>query len=743
MMKTIKSLFFGFIMLLLCNSGSGAPVSRALIIGIDNYNPTGTRGRWQNLDGCINDALSIKEVLQARYGFLPENITLLQNQEAARDKILGGFNNLLMKSAPGDIAVIYYAGHGSQVKNSLSEEDDKRDESMVPADSYLGTKDIRDKELAAMFNKFADKGVILTILYDCCHSGSIGRGPMTNDTPKLRYITGDESYDAMDPSLPVAPEKKGVLIMSASQDFEYASEQYDADGNPHGAFTIALLQSLTTLPVNSSASDLFSSVRAILKYNGKKQEPILAGTEERKKQTLFGIEKGALSGKTLVAVMNVKGSEIILQGGIALGIYIDSELERTIGQASPVKIKITASEGLNRCKATITSGNIADIKPGDLFELKSWSLPEGATLKVYIPESAMDYDQLVTVTQQLYKIAENKKYMLIDDPVKTAPTHAIFYQNGSWFLGLPNMKSIDLGAKPAEKKITDNLPAGAKIYISLPPTPELKNTLIERYKESTAVEPQADTRKAQYYLSGRWHNNQLEYAYILPQVSGQDTAFDLTMPLRTDYFKFENTDSGKTAIADSLVEYSLRLAKIKAWLTLSGPPDDGSFPFNLRLKNAATNQIIYNNQEVKMGDILGLVMETDNENVSSWDGSKRYIYVFNIDCKGKMMLLFPLSGSVENRMPRVDDDGKPFKEMNLGSKTLFKVTEPLGTDTYIMLAANEPIPNPDVLNQPGVITRGPKPTAMQDLLNIGTRTRGELITPSEWGIQKIVVKSKP
>ena len=135
-------------------------IQRALVIGIDIYNPKEIQGRWQNLDGCANDALSVKQVLEARYGFRDENIKKLINSEASRDSILGGFEKLLTNSEAGDIAVIYYAGHGSQVRNSLSEEKDLKDETMVPADSYLGAKDIRDKELALIFNKSADSTMI-------------------------------------------------------------------------------------------------------------------------------------------------------------------------------------------------------------------------------------------------------------------------------------------------------------------------------------------------------------------------------------------------------------------------------------------------------------------------------------------------------------------------------------------------------------------------------------------------------
>jgi hypothetical protein len=105
-----------------------------------------------------------------------------------------------------------------------------------------------------------------------------------------------------------------------------------------------------------------------------------------------------------------------------------------------------------------------------------------------------------------------------------------------------------------------------------------------------------------------------------------------------------------------------------------------------------------------------------------------------------MSLWFPLSGSVENRAPWFDAQANIIEYSSLGRPKLLRVTEPIGTDTYILLATNEPIPNPDVLNQPGVVTRG-NSSGYSQLLNIGSGTRGQLITPSEWGIQKIIVRS--
>ena len=150
---------------------------------------------------------------------------------------------------------------------------------------------------------------------------------------------------------------------------------------------------------------------------------------------------------------------------------------------------------------------------------------------------------------------------------------------------------------------------------------------------------------------------------------------------------------------------------------------------------------IHSGEKVVNGDILKLLLETDTANLAEWDGSKRYTYVFSIDSKGEMQLIYPLSGSVENRMPLLSSSGVPLNQMKLGG-VLLRVSEPFGIDTYILLTTNEPIPDPGIFNQKGVKTRGEDSSGIMKLLNIGSGTRGEPIPISSWGIQKLVLKSK-
>jgi len=757
-MKSNKK-YFGLLILcliitsILLPSKSEAQVKRALFIGIDIYNPPAdviaempnsrglSKGEWMDLDGCVNDAKAVAEVLKSRYAFPEANMTSIFNQEATRERILAEYQKLLDDSKPGDIAVIYYAGHGSQVTNSLSEEADKQDETQVPADVWKGTKDIRDKELAAMFQKFADKGVVLTVIYDSCHSGSIGRGKLSNDTPKLRYMTPDPS-DVKDASVSPKPENNGVLIISAAQDFEFASEQKDENGMPHGAFTCALLQTLKSASVNAKTSDIFNSIRAIMKYNGKTQEPVLAGTETRKNNTIFGYAPGTISGKTLIAIIKPESKEsVVLQGGYAAGLNVNCELIKVGDNKDTTKLKVTEMKGVNSCIATVTSGSFDKIKPGDMFELSSWSTANGPNLKVYIPNTTYNYKDLTAVVAQLSGLKNSKTIKWINDPSDESPTHTVFYTGTEWMLGYPDGKNVSLGKSPTEKSVSSKLKQGDKLFVCVPPTTTLKTAILDACKENNAIQATSDGSDAQYYLTGRWNNNQLEYAYVLPQITTKDTNLQNTMPVRTDFIKLAADESIVAKTSDSLQDFTLKLAKIKAWLTLAGPPDDGAFPFYLALKKGKNSKNLLTAGDVYNGDTLSLTLVADKENISNWDGNKRYVYVFTIDSKGTTTLLYPSQGSVENQYPRMTD-GDIAKESPLG-RNKWLVSEPFGVDTYVMLTTDEPLPNPSALNSVGVRTRGIDKGGLSGLLNVGAATRGQLLTPANWSVQRVSLKSKP
>ena len=80
--------------------------SWALIIGINDY---------QNVDPlsyAVDDAIAINNILTEKYGFKKEHIKLITNEEATKDNIMNGFQEILLSAGEKDRIVVFYAGHG-------------------------------------------------------------------------------------------------------------------------------------------------------------------------------------------------------------------------------------------------------------------------------------------------------------------------------------------------------------------------------------------------------------------------------------------------------------------------------------------------------------------------------------------------------------------------------------------------------------------------------------------------------
>jgi hypothetical protein len=743
----LNSTLLSIVILLSCFLSSpvfAANNQYALLIGIDNYQPpagekpaaTAIRSGWTNLDGCVNDAKSIGEMVVTRYGFKTSNLATLFNEQASRANIIKQMEELATKAQKGDIVFIYYAGHGSQVMNSLSKETDKRDETMVPADSYKGAHDIRDKELAALYNKILDKGATLTVIFDSCHSGSSSRGDITK-APKFRFIDYS-NYDVKDPSEPARPEDRGALIIAAAQDFEYAKEQRDENDIPHGAFTLALVKAMRDLPVTIPAKDLFASTRSILKFYGNSQEPVISGKQERQNQNIFGINASNLSGKTLVAVTKSSGSTIELQGGYVSGLYPGTKL-KPVKENATTQIEIVEMIDANKSKAKITTGNSTDIKPGDLMEVEEWMYPAHAALRVYIPKEGVAANTLHQYAQA-YKIAlAGSKITIVQDPTKSEVKHSHFYDTGKWVISDANTTNTKISLKPDAAEIRKHLPATGTFFVNFPPTPELVQQFNSAFNSKSNVEIVSDPNDAQYVLAGRLNKNgQVEYGFVKSQLNKADSTN--AMPLRTDFISAGNNFAEINNVSQQLSDYASKLAKIRAWLMLESPGGGSDrFPFTLEFERAGNER--FKTGQVKLNDVLSINLAADEAQLDAWDRKKRFIYVFYIDSKGNMGLLYPYSqtGSVENKLPVVRDNGKPTVRTFLQE---VEIAPPTGIDHYFMLATDEPILNLSAFEQEGVLSRGSRGAGgLDDLLNVGATTRGPVRTKSTWALKKVSLKS--
>jgi len=745
MRKLITTIFPFFIALL-----STAQEKRALIIGIDKYlappnaKIEGTaRSAFKNLHGCVNDGRAMHSVIVSKFQFDTKNIDTLFNEAANRNGILKAMNDLLKKSNANDIAFIFYAGHGSQVPNSLAREEDKKDESMVPSDTWKpGVEDIRDKELAKIYNDFLDKGIKLTVIMDCCHSGSLSRGP--NDPGLFRFID-DANYDAKDASQPTPPETRpegNFLILSAAQDNELAQEQRDEHNIPHGAFTIALMQALEQQSVNASATNLFTSIRAILKSNGKKQEPVLGGKPERLQQTLFGISKGTLPDKSLIAISGFENDRVLLQGGFALGLNKENELVKFKGTDTLVKLEIDSIYGVNKCRARLVKGDIKNLKAGELLEVTNWVSSSAPLLKIYIPAGKMSYSDVTKMAGISKELRQSKKIKWVNELEKTDPYTSIYF-DGEKYRANVDGKEVPVPSSITAPSLLQLGKQDSSFYFELPVSNELAAAVAERLQsvKNKSIVIVSNIADAHYALYGTIdEKGNPAYGLRRAQTSARDSLE--SMPVQTKSFPLDNNSPEMaTSVSDSLYEYAMRLSKIRGWVQLTGPKEgETNFPFHLEMRNKETGQLVTNN-EYKVGEQIAFHLVA-NDGYTGANKVKRFVYVFIIDKAGNMILAYPEAdaGNVGNQFPK-------FENFNIVKDVfLFEgtVSEPVGTDNYFLLASDEPITNyAMVFNQEGVRAAGGEESPLGNLLNMGNEdgTRSLKKTVSNWNLIKLSVKS--
>jgi hypothetical protein len=792
--KVAMQRFLGMILLGLCGSllfvsaEVRAETRRALIIGIDKYvppqspaaestsaggqdrpsssNAPAVRGRWSDLDGAVNDADDMRDALITRYDFKPENILVLRNNEATRERILAGIRDHLVKpTQPGDAVVFFYAGHGSQELNPQSEEQDKKDETIVPADSSQGAEDIRDKELRRLFNDILDKGAVLTAIFDSCQSGSIARGVVVEG--KARFLPPDtrssRSRGTLDPSdSRPRPEDRGALILSAAQDFELAKEGRDPEtGAPRGAFSVALLQVLRKSDLQESAENVFLRTRASLTTV---QEPVLAGTPDRLRKPLFGVGPDTASRGAMIAVQSVRNDNLVeLQGGGVAGLEKGSELKEATPAAGtqPVRLRIEEVKGWSRATAQVISGDPQKLRPGDLFTLDLWVVPDEPLLRVWLPAS-LSLADLQRMAKELDTLRTTDRVQWIADPTEETPTHELFWTGTVWTVAGPTQQGggrqeTALGKTFSAQQVLEALSVGtankAKLFVRVPPPPELLTAIeLRTGRQQSVIAVVASPQEANYLLIGRMQRKILEYAWVFPNMLRKEAEAKLPLPVRSDWIAVVDA-KGIASAAAQLKGNALRICRVQFWLTLprKTPQDNGDFPYTLALKNTKTGKIVTQDQVIE-GELYRLVLRA-NKDALKQGVMPRYVYVLAIDRNGKITLLFPREsqGSVENRFPAKGSDGEMQKPSEILIGDEFAIGEPFGLDTYILLTDAQPIPDPQRLEQEGVVSRGadPEGSVAQLVFNgLDAMTRGVHLTtpaktPTRWSSTVLSLRSVP
>ncbi len=160
-----------------------APARIALLVGIEHYAP-GTPASVPTLKGCRADVLGVRDTLLARFGFAPEDVRVLLDEQATHEAIVRAWREwLIPRAGPETEVVFWFSGHGARIPDASGIEGAERgqtDNTILAYDSRSagedGSYDVTDDELYSLHAQLAHKTARLFAVIDACHSASGLRG---------------------------------------------------------------------------------------------------------------------------------------------------------------------------------------------------------------------------------------------------------------------------------------------------------------------------------------------------------------------------------------------------------------------------------------------------------------------------------------------------------------------------------------------------------------------------------------
>jgi hypothetical protein len=230
---------------------------RALLIGINRYRMDGA-----DLRGCVNDVKNMQAVLTRYYGFGRRDIKVLTDFGATTAAMKAGVQALVRGARKGDVLLLHYSGHGANVPDKNGDEADRRDEILCPADLDW-KKPLLDDWLRRTFDRLP-AGVSLSVIMDCCHSGTNTRVLLPPDAPVIpRYLPNPWDMMAVESGRKLrgkvvgrlrasspARRKRDVvdtdipeMLVTGCRDTQTSADAY-IGGSYNGALTYSLVRSI-------------------------------------------------------------------------------------------------------------------------------------------------------------------------------------------------------------------------------------------------------------------------------------------------------------------------------------------------------------------------------------------------------------------------------------------------------------------------------------------------------------------
>ena len=397
------------------------PGRYALLIGIDHYDYNMFPGgfHYPSLGGCVRDILLVERFLEQRFGVPPEHILKLtatgsgqpgpiepRDQWPTYDNMVAAFKRLADMAERGDQVYIHYSGHGARTSTAFASLKGPTglDEALVPMDiGRPGARYLRDLELAYLLKSMVDKGLMVTIVLDSCHSGGgtrdvsratvrravrrDGEGRISapgfvdrTTVPGESKVASKEDFRKMwlggsgAAARSVMPasgwmlEPEGYTLLAACQSSESAHEAvFDDGGETHGALTYWLVRSLNETRSPLTYRALYD--RLVVKVHNlfPMQTPSLEGIGDR---VVFGSDQVQPLLTVVVARVDKARNAVMVRAGQSHGLSSGAKLVVYPPGADPAQVaERQALVELTEVGSTESWGDIVErIRPEEIEE---------------------------------------------------------------------------------------------------------------------------------------------------------------------------------------------------------------------------------------------------------------------------------------------------------------------------------------------------------------------------------------
>jgi len=244
---------------------------KALLFAINNY-----PGTANDLNGCLNDQSDVEKKL---FELFPDfTIKKFKDSEVTKDRFITELRQALNSLKSGEVLLVHYSGHGTQVFDTHGDEKDGYDEAI-----YLYNGYVVDEDIGVELRTIPD-GAYVVLLFDSCFSESITRAILPQ---------GSENKFVQMPGLPLSKHRKKIvnfkaefnyIVMSGCQENQTSADAF-INGRFNGAFTYYALKALTSKDLTYSA--WFKEMLAEFDRSQYDQVPTLEGREDLLNRRLF------------------------------------------------------------------------------------------------------------------------------------------------------------------------------------------------------------------------------------------------------------------------------------------------------------------------------------------------------------------------------------------------------------------------------------------------------------------------